>query len=59
MNLFLISLLTITVAANDHPLKMVLEVSRHGARESKMSYDWAKNPAENFRSFYNLTWFGK
>lgn len=49
------------VSANSDqlPLKLVIEVSRHGAREPSENFPFAKNPSDNFQTESNLTWFGK
>jgi hypothetical protein len=38
---------------------MVLEVSRHGAREPSENFPFAKDPSQNYISTANLTWYGK
>jgi Histidine phosphatase superfamily (branch 2) len=38
---------------------MVLEVSRHGAREPTKNFDFTKDPAKNFNSTENLTQLGR
>lgn len=55
-----IALLASTSSAQQkEELLMVLEISRHGAREPTKLYDFTKDPAKNFNSTGNLMPMGK
>jgi hypothetical protein len=51
----LIALGVAVASAEDKTIKLLVEISRHGARAPKKIYNFTADPADNFVTPYNLT----